>query len=44
MDNVCNLACKHFFSFDVAVIPKRSLAAVVGHYTVTMLYEYQQNV
>lgn len=44
MDNVCNLACKHFLSLDVAVIPERSLATIVGHYTVTMPYEYQQNI
>jgi hypothetical protein len=44
MDIVCNVACKHFFSLDVAFIPERSLATTVGHYAVTMPYEYQQNI
>jgi len=33
-----------FFSLDVAVMPERSLATFVGHYTLTMTYEYQQNI
>jgi len=33
-----------FFSLDVAVMPEMSLATFVGHYTVTMPNEYQQNI
>jgi hypothetical protein len=43
MGIVCNVDCKHFFSLDVAIMPERSLATFVGHYTLTMPYEYQQN-
>jgi hypothetical protein len=44
MGIVCTVACKHFFSLDVAIMPEMLLATVVGHYTVTMPYEYQQNI